>query len=80
MASLNGFSLVDDGKIKHNDPVEQEKRIKYNNFILGYSSKISEQGAGGKGAIRTNHLGKALSRSKRASSNAICEGLSLTPV
>lgn len=35
--SYNGFSkwlfFGDDGKIKHNDPVEQEKRIKYNDLI-----------------------------------------------
>jgi TnpA family transposase len=35
--SYNGFSkwlfFGDEGKIKHNDPVEQEKRIKYNDLI-----------------------------------------------
>jgi TnpA family transposase len=37
MESYNGFSkwlfFGDDGTIKHNDPVEQEKRIKYNDLI-----------------------------------------------
>lgn len=37
MEAFNGFSkwlfFGDDGKIKHNDPVEQEKRIKYNDLI-----------------------------------------------
>ena len=37
METFNGFSkwlfFGDDGKIKHNDPVEQEKRIKYNDLI-----------------------------------------------
>lgn len=37
MEAYNGFSkwlfFGDDGKIKHNDPVEQEKRIKYNDLI-----------------------------------------------
>ena len=47
---------------------------------LGYSSEMSEQGVGGNGAIRTNHFGKPLSRSKRDSSKAICAGVSRTPV
>jgi TnpA family transposase len=37
MESYNGFSkwlfFGDDGTIKHNDPIEQEKRIKYNDLI-----------------------------------------------
>ena len=37
MESYNGFSkwlfFGDEGKIKHNDPIEQEKRIKYNDLI-----------------------------------------------
>ena len=37
MDAFNGFSkwlfFGDDGKIKHNDPVEHEKRIKYNDLI-----------------------------------------------
>ena len=37
MESYNGFSnwlfFGDDGVIKHNDPIEQEKRIKYNDLV-----------------------------------------------
>lgn len=37
MEAFNGFSkwlfFGDDGKIKHNDPIEQEKHIKYNDLI-----------------------------------------------
>ena len=47
---------------------------------LGYSRKILEQVTGCKGTIRTNHFAKPVSRSKRGSSNAICLGVSLTPI